>query len=59
MFGTPKDFYNPIWDKGGRIHNWHNHIHEEIQLIWETFTEEQRRILATCAEEDASNEEWE
>lgn len=54
----PKDWKNPDWDKTEKIHDWKNHIHDQIQQIWNTFTNKQKKILAECAEADALAEEW-
>ena len=50
---------NPAWEHAGRVHDWRNHVGEEVQKIWDTFTPEQRMVLAAHAAERASNEEWE
>lgn len=56
--GTPKNFLNPEWAEGGRVHNWHNYISEEVQAMWPSFSQEQRAALARQAEAQADNEEW-
>lgn len=48
----------PQWQEAGRVHDWRNHIAEEVRDIWDDFTPEQRLVLANAAYELASNEEW-
>ena len=55
---TPEDYLNPNWNKAQKIHEWKNYISKEVQLIWHSFTDEQKAALARQAEDDASNEEW-
>lgn len=55
---TPKDFLNPEWTEGGAVHNWHNHVSEELQAMWPSFNQEQRAALARQAQAQADNEEW-
>lgn len=47
------------WDKGGRVHNWRNHVGDNVREIWETFTDEQKTAIAQDANTEASAEEWE
>lgn len=56
---TPRDWENPEWEVVNRIHNWRNHISKEIAAAWNTFTPEQKQMLARQAEESASYETWE
>lgn len=53
------DYLNPDWSVGGNVHNWKNHIMDEVRDIWDTFTDIQKLALYKQAEEQASNEEWE
>lgn len=57
--GVPDDYGLPLWDEGGRVHDWHNHVPDEVQEIWHTFTDEQRQRLAAWAEALADQEHWE
>jgi hypothetical protein len=53
---------NPHWnDLGPRpwVHEWRNHVPEDVQAIWHTFTREQRKALVEWADELAGREEWE
>jgi len=54
-----EDCLDPDWSKGGRVHNWRNHVPDTVQAIWHTFTPTQRRVLAAAAEYDSGNEQWE
>lgn len=55
---TPDDYLEPKWPEGGRVHNWHNYVTEEVQAMWSSFTPEQRAALARQADEIAGNEDW-
>ncbi len=48
----------PDWAFGGKVHNWRNYIGEQTQLIWASFTPQQRLALAIDADELAGREEW-
>ena len=52
------DAINPEWEFGGRVHNWKNYINDDVRSIWSTFSQMQRIILATNAQELADNEDW-
>jgi len=54
-----EDLANPEWEKAGRVHDWRNHVGEETQKLWATFTPEQKRALAKDAQELADGEKWE
>lgn len=49
---------NPQWDKAGKVHDWRNHIPDEVREIWETFTVQQRLVLTAWADELAGREHW-
>lgn len=49
---------NPEWDKATEVHDWRNHVPENVQSIWSTFKIEQRMALVEWAESLASREEW-
>ncbi len=60
-----KQALNPDWEEFSQIpfyvarpHEWKNYISKELQAIWDTFTDEQKQILADNADEIASREEW-
>lgn len=52
------DFVSPDWNDKRRCHDWRNYISEELREIWETFTLEQKRIIARNAQNIADKEEW-
>lgn len=52
------DINNPEFDEKTNVHDWRNHIPEEIENIWGTLTERERILLCFVAEESASNEHW-
>ena len=49
---------DPEWHKPGKVHDWRNHVPEEVQRIWRTFTPEQRVAIVNWADGLASAEEW-
>ncbi len=55
---TPNNYLNPDWDENDRVHNWRNYIGEEVQVAWDTFTVEQKAMLARQAENLAGREDW-
>jgi len=55
---SPSDIMHPDWVHKQKIHDWKNHVPAEIQEIWNTFSRQQKKILATCAQEKADEEEW-
>ncbi len=50
---------DPKWKEAGNVHDWRNHVTEEVRAIWHTFTDKQKYVLATAADYHAGNEEWE
>lgn len=50
--------FNPEWDKAGKVHDWRNHVPENVQAMWSTFKIEQRCALVEWAESLASQEHW-
>lgn len=55
---VPRDFAVPKWDEAGKVHDWKNHVSDEVQAMWHTFTLDQQAALARQAQEAASREEW-
>lgn len=53
----PYDYQHPVW-KRQLCHNWHNYISPKMREKWDTFTDEQKRIIAENADRQASDEEW-
>lgn len=56
---TPHDWNNPNWAKLSKTHEWKKYISEEVQQMWDSFTDVQKQALARQAESQAENEEWE
>lgn len=50
---------DPQWRKAGRVHDWRNHVPDDVQELWATFTREQRGALVRWANELSDNEKWE
>jgi hypothetical protein len=55
----PPDWAVPAWAEAEKVHDWRNHIGEEIQAMWHTFAPFQKQALATDAQYHANEEEWE
>lgn len=53
------DWQDPQWQEGGKVHNWHNYASDEMQRIWNTFTDEQKQVISLTLNEIADNEYWE
>lgn len=53
------DWQDPQWRQGGKVHNWHNYASEEMKRMWNTFTDEQKQVVALTLNEIADNEHWE
>lgn len=52
---------DPRWDALGYrpVHEWRNHVPEDVRSIWSTFTREQRAAIVGWADALASAEVWE
>ena len=48
----------PDWKNNTKVHDWRNYVSEEIELIWDTFSDVQKYFIYKNAENEASNEEW-
>lgn len=53
------DWKNPSWKEGGNVHNWHNYATPALEIIWDTFTDQQKKVIAAVLDNNASNEMWE
>lgn len=53
-----RDWKSPNWEHVGRIHDWRNYIDEEVQSMWDTFTDDQKQALQRQAQEEADCELW-
>lgn len=49
---------DPRWAEVGKVHDWRNHLSEDIKNNWNTFSSEQRRWLYNMADSLASGENW-
>lgn len=58
MTNTPPDYLEPDWENAKRVHDWKNHVGDEIQALWLTFNPAQKAALARQAEKLASDEDW-
>lgn len=50
---------NPQWDKAGKVHDWRNHVPDEIMALWPNLTTEARCVAVHMAQQLADWEEWE
>ena len=50
---------DPEFDKAGKVHDWRNHVGEQCQRKWPTFSLDVRLAIATDAQVMAEAEEWE
>ena len=58
MNSIPVDYLNPEWDKKDKVHNWRNYISNDLIKIWDTFSPEQKMVIASNADDQAGNEDW-
>ncbi|CVA07710.1 hypothetical protein [Serratia marcescens] len=53
-----QDWQNPKWNRdGSQPHHWHNYVSSAVQQIWQSFTDEQKQVLAAGFAEVALNED--
>jgi len=50
----PYDWENPEWENESRVHNWRNYVSEELEVMWDTFTDVQKKALAISFDRLAS-----
>jgi len=55
---TPDDYLSPDWNNCGKVHEWKHYVSEEVQGLWDTFSDEVKAALARQSEAMASKEEW-
>lgn len=55
---APTDYKNPHWSTVDRVHNWRNYVSAELQCVWDSFSDEQKAIIAANADAIAGNEQW-
>jgi hypothetical protein len=60
MAETPNDddLEDPRWEAAGRVHDWRNHVPEEVRAMWPTLGREGRLGVYYMAQAAASAEEW-
>lgn len=49
---------NPEWDKGDRVHNWHNHVPNTVMELWPRINDAGRFSIYLIAQGQANNEDW-
>jgi ABC-type sulfate transport system substrate-binding protein len=49
---------NPRWGEDGHVHDWRDYISQDVQKMWNTFTDEQKFALVAQADWAAAREEW-
>jgi hypothetical protein len=52
------NYLSPDWKAAGKVHDWRNYISDELKAIWDTFTDEQKRLIASNADDEANKEYW-
>lgn len=55
---TPHDWSNPNFSNPGRVHDWLNYVSYDLAGIWETFSDEQKKIIAANLNNIADEEHW-
>lgn len=56
--GCPEDWEYPNWGNISRVHNWRNYADDHVIGIWDSLTNEQKKILANNFQRIADEEEW-
>lgn len=54
----PRDWVNPSWNLARRVHDWRNYVWQGVREIWDSFTPEQKYLIALQAQKLADNENW-
>lgn len=54
----PIDFSKPDFESRQKTHDWKNYASEDLALIWDTFTEHQKTIIAASLQSAADREDW-
>lgn len=49
---------NPSWDASGRVHDWRNHVPQNLVNVWADLSIETRAAIYFIASEAASEEKW-
>lgn len=57
-----EDYKNPDWDEFNKqwkhVHEWKSYCYEDLEGIWDTFTDIQKKTIAENLQDIADNEEW-
>jgi hypothetical protein len=48
----------PEFENAGRVHDWRNHVPDDIKEVWGQLSYEAKFIAAYVADEAAGKEEW-
>lgn len=56
---SDEELRDPRFSWATAVHDWRNYVSDELRAIWDTFTDEQRRVLHRCFDAMAEAEEWE
>lgn len=48
----------PDWDSRSRCHDWKNYVTDALKAIWESFSPEQKRVVADALQQVADEEVW-
>lgn len=46
------------FEKASKVHDWKNHVPEELIPVWNDLTERERKIIFIMAESSATAEIW-
>lgn len=52
------DLSNEDFSANGRVHDWRNHVDEDLCQVWPTLSDETRVEIYMMAKREADNEEW-
>lgn len=49
---------NPEFENAGRVHDWRNHVPEEVKEQWDQLSLDAKQVAYLAAYNEAENEEW-
>lgn len=49
---------NPEFENAGRVHDWRNHVLDEVKEQWAQLSFDARKVAYLTACNEADNEEW-
>lgn len=52
------NWWAPMWDEAGLVHDWRNYVSEPLRQCWSTFTKDQQHRIALGAQQIADREHW-